>query len=287
MTNGCADSLEKLQAVMRLCDSLDVRTRPAALGTIVVVPLLSWYDVSLDMVPVAAELGGGGGARSCSVEGAAVAAGPSQWPWSDFFRCKWPPGWSDDDGTGPDGASSKAAALFFVATNEPHVAAAARWLGAKRGRSFASFSHFLPRRVLLSDWLDTASKTWHSDWLLKNQKERAVQFSKAAGTVGVETQIRRLADVCAPCGDGSLRGVHCFGHSHRPKDLVIDGVRYVHNPMGYPPERDAPGAAADPRETKPKIPTPLFTLVDRADHGAATTAVISPPREVRRYCTGE
>ena len=42
VTNGCADSLEKLQAVMRLCDSLDVRTRPAALGTIVVVPLLSW-----------------------------------------------------------------------------------------------------------------------------------------------------------------------------------------------------------------------------------------------------
>jgi hypothetical protein len=51
-------------------------------------------------------------------------------------------------------------------------------------------------------------------------------FSRVAGSSGIETQIRRLGSTA-----------HVYGHQHRNRDRVVDGVRYVSHCLGYPSER--------------------------------------------------
>jgi 3',5'-cyclic AMP phosphodiesterase CpdA len=91
---------------------------------------------------------------------------------------------------------------FFLKMNEPHL------------RSYdgpvISFSHFLPRRDLLPP----------------TERLRFKGLPKVAGCTDLDDQIRRLQSV-----------VHVFGHSHISCDRVIDGVRYIQNPLRYPRER--------------------------------------------------
>ena len=64
------NSLEKLEQLMALCDRLDVRTQPGLAAGHWIVPLLSWYDESLD---------GDSDVDPASLEG-----------WGDFHFCRWP-----------------------------------------------------------------------------------------------------------------------------------------------------------------------------------------------------
>lgn len=93
-------------------------------------------------------------------------------------------------------------AEFFLAMNQPHL------------RSYdgpvVSFSHFLPRRDLLP----------------ATERLKFKALPKVAGCHGLDEQIRQL---------GSC--IHVFGHSHIACDRLIDGVRYVQNPLRYPRER--------------------------------------------------
>jgi hypothetical protein len=73
-----------------------------------------------------------------------------------------------------------------------------------------SFSHFLPRRDLLPGV----------------ERLRFKGLPKVAGCARLDAQIRSLN-----------ASVHIFGHSHISCDRVIDGVRYVQNPLRYPRER--------------------------------------------------
>jgi Icc-related predicted phosphoesterase len=75
-----------------------------------------------------------------------------------------------------------------------------------------SFSHFLPRRDLLP----------------ARQHLRFKNLPKVSGCARLDEQIRRLKST-----------IHVFGHSHINIDRVIDGVRYVNNPLLYPRERTA------------------------------------------------
>ena len=91
---------------------------------------------------------------------------------------------------------------FFLKMNEPRL------------RSYdgpvISFSHFLPRRDLLPS----------------TDRLKFKGLPKVAGCAALDEQIRRLKS-----------DMHVFGHSHISCDRVIDGVRYVQNPLRYPRER--------------------------------------------------
>jgi Calcineurin-like phosphoesterase len=73
-----------------------------------------------------------------------------------------------------------------------------------------SFSHFLPRRDLLPPV----------------ERLKFKGLPRVAGCAALDGQIRSL-NSC----------VHVFGHSHIGCDRVIDGVRYIQNPLRYPRER--------------------------------------------------
>jgi|HubBroStandDraft_6_1064221.scaffolds.fasta_scaffold272269_1 hypothetical protein len=64
------NSIQKLNRILKMCSSLDVRTSPLRVGSLWIVPLFSWYDESLDPDGTAdsADLGA----------------------WGDFHFCRWP-----------------------------------------------------------------------------------------------------------------------------------------------------------------------------------------------------
>ena len=91
---------------------------------------------------------------------------------------------------------------FFLQMNEPT-------LKSYEG-PVISFSHFLPRRDLLPATANLRFKG----------------LPKVAGCTALDAQIRRLKSQ-----------LHVFGHSHISCDRLIDGVRYIQNPLRYPFER--------------------------------------------------
>jgi predicted phosphodiesterase len=91
---------------------------------------------------------------------------------------------------------------FFMSMNEPHLRA--------YDGLVVSFSHFLPRRDLLP----------------AVERLKFKGLPKVAGCAALDKQIRDLKS-----------GVHVFGHSHISCDRIIDGVRYIQNPLRYPRER--------------------------------------------------
>lgn len=113
---------------------------------------------------------------------------------------------------------------FFLKMNERHL--------VPYDAPVISLSHFLPRRDLLPPVEHLRFKC----------------LPKVAGCPGLDEQIRSL---------GSR--VHVYGHSHIMCDRVIDGVRYVHNALGYPQDRQSTEAplkvvwdtSAGPEQSEP------------------------------------
>ena len=130
---------------------------------------------------------------------------PSLSMWADEVLTRWPEPLSVAD--------------YFLDMNEPH-------LGREYDAPVLSFSHFLPRREVM----------FRSPAAPPLRARRAVRFnfSRVAGSSRIDAQVRAVGSV-----------LHVYGHQHRNRDRLIDGVRYVSNCLGYPPER-ARGEIGEP-----------------------------------------
>jgi hypothetical protein len=64
-------------------------------------------------------------------------------------------------------------------------------------------------------------------------------FSRVAGTLDLDAQLRRAGAT-----------IHVYGHQHRNRRVLVDGVLYMSHSLGYPKERAAGrvrGVAATPK----------------------------------------
>ena len=147
-------SLQKFDDILRMCESLGVRTVPACVGQgadrVCIVPLFSWYTRPEE------------GADSLFRE-RQLSAGEVRL-WTDDYLIKWPAGLRP--------------AQFFHDLNEGRVSAAYE-------ASLVSFSHFVPRADLM---LPSADETP----LQPDPRARSFNFSRVAGSTLIEQQIRTL-----------------------------------------------------------------------------------------------
>lgn len=186
------NSLERFHCLVKLCEGLGVKMFGKEIannqGDVVarIVPLHSWY-VGPDESSDSLYLPKTGEDESLSM-------------WADRLRVRWP-------------AEMGSPGDYFLEQNR---------LVNEGDLPVISFSHFLPRQDLM--FSDDHERARFGDQ--GGDRMPSFNFSRVAGTKGIERQIRTL---------GSR--VHLHGHQHRNRDRVIDGIRYVSHCLGYPQER--------------------------------------------------
>jgi predicted phosphodiesterase len=217
-TKSTETSLDKLQRCYDTCRSIGVLIDPVYLSggphPIWILPLQSWYDGSLTFDE-------------------ALCQGFEVWPWVDFARCQWnttafPPMPS------PNARIPQGLVQYFLEENRRHIwepwHAFLQSYPECRAPSM-TVSHFAPNQQCLPDWKDLQSPTFQTEaWLDHGAATMSAKFAKVAGTALLDAQLRSSSHWPTP-------HIHIFGHSHRPKDFVHQSIRYIHNPLGKPRER--------------------------------------------------
>lgn len=202
------DSIEKFHAIITLCNSLGVHTRPIKVHCgnethAWVIPLFSWYsqpdEDSEDSLYV-----------SRDSEDKEV----TKQAWMDNHLCKWP-------------YIAQTPAKYFANLNSDFIKV--------YDSPVVSFTHFLPRLDLVSATDEDIQQVQAERQKLGlapmlNPKAQGsfvkFNFTRYAGSKLIEDQIRKL---------GSK--VHVYGHQHRNRDRVVDGIRYASFCRGYPREK--------------------------------------------------
>lgn len=203
------NSIAKFHAILALCDSIDVNTKPIKIQccnntAAWVVPIFSWYAKPEDDLQ-----------NSLFVGRDSEDAELSNKVWMDNHLCKWP-------------TLQEPVAKYFAKLNEEFVT-------RDYDAPVISFSHFLPRYELIPASDEDIKQVQEERKQLNlpsldNPRAQGSQiqfnFTRFAGCKTIEEQLRKL---------GSK--VHVHGHQHRNRDRVIDDVRYVSFCLGYPRER--------------------------------------------------
>ena len=128
---------------------------------------------------------------------------PSLRMWSDNLFTQWP-------------IQADAVVDYFLDLNTPYLS---RIVGDV---PVMTLSHFLPRQELVFGTLVERQKVRPG----ARDPHPGFNFSRVAGTSLLDVQIRSLD-----------ARVHVYGHQHRNRDRVLDGVRYVSHCLGYRRER--------------------------------------------------
>ena len=201
------DSLDKLQRLTAICESLGIFTTPqrvrmASGGAVSICPLLSFHHASFDTEPDVEYL---------RLPSARVTV-------TDFRATVWPDGLAlGDEALAQhldDGNDELLCRAAHQAAQHAHglVEPISDWADVRDGgASVVSFSHFLPRIELMPE-------------------KRFLVYPDLIKAVGSQPLGRRV--------DALRPDVHLFGHSHFGWDAVLDdGVRYVQAPLATPEER--------------------------------------------------
>lgn len=122
--------------------------------------------------------------------------------WTDNYLVKWP-----DDNLAANPAA------YFLALNEKTQC-------QRYEAPVITFSHFLPRADLIrAQALPVRAKK-------QVDPHPSFNFSRVAGTHELDRQLRQLQAV-----------IHVYGHQHRNRYRLIDGVLYISHCLGYVAER--------------------------------------------------
>lgn len=229
-TDEPQDSLEKLEQIYNVCHDMGVWTETLLVGAATqhplwVVPLQSWYDGSL------------------SLEGCEdLCRDFNRWPWVDFQRCQWPAPFLPEPPTSDNPRIPMGLNDMFLQRNQDNLEFVARQIRSSSHRapptSVMTVSHFLPNQQCLPDWKDVnAPRFLRSEWLDHGAPEISAKFAKVAGSLSIDEQLRTTFHKDNDYEHPLRRHIHVFGHSHRPKDFDYKGIRYIHNPLGKPRER--------------------------------------------------
>lgn len=198
---AASDSLDKFAAVLDLCRNLGVSTGPHRVEGgrqgLWLVPLFSWYRRPEQ------------GEQTLYME--KISEDQSRFGWADNAFCTW-----------PEHLHNSCPADYFLRLNADRIA-------APYDAPVISFSHFLPRRELIFESAELAR--------IFGDGRRPIEpypadphpyfnFSRFAGDRAIDGQIRRLKAF-----------LHIYGHQHRNRDRVIEGVRYISHCIGNIRER--------------------------------------------------
>jgi hypothetical protein len=208
------DSLQKLQQVYQRCRELGVLVDPCVVqgeNPLIVMPIQSWYDGSL-----------------CFSE--ELCNGFPSWPWVDFIRCRFPTEFAPKDPLNPRTPSGLVEHL--LSQNKANLDLLKGY--SSDDAAIMTVSHFLPNQQTLPDWIDLEQDDFSTDWLDHGAVDMSAKFSKVAGSRLIDQQLRSIH---AAKDHRRRRHLHVFGHSHRPKDFEWNDIRYIHNPLGKPRER--------------------------------------------------
>lgn len=191
-----SDSLEKLEALRRMCEHSGVFMTPQRIadgdGIVQIVPLLSWYrrpehgDDSLYI--------------------AKVGEDPTLRMWMDNYRISWPA--PLDEGAMTD---------YFVRENAQQLANTS----IDEDLPVISMSHFLPHRHLMFQDRPIDAITAP----IPGDPYPAFNFSRVAGSTAILQQVTTLKPQ-----------VHVYGHQHRNRWRQVDDIWFVSHCLGYPEE---------------------------------------------------